>query len=234
MARSVRQGRGRHGLGDARGHRGPAALHRGGPGRARLPRHLPGHRALPARTVPDHVRQPALDGASVRRLLHGRGVERLLPAQPRGRAEGPVGRLRPAHAPRLRQRPPAGDRGRRHGGRRHRLHLRHAPAVRRHPAGQDVGLDDHERRRAAGARALHRRRRGAGRGAGAAGRDHPERHPQRVHGPQHLHLPAAALDADHLRHLRLHLAADAALQLHLHLRVPHPGGGRRGCYGRGW
>ena len=26
----------------------------------------------------------------------------------------------------------------------------------------------------------------------AAGRDHPERHPQRVHGPQHLHLPAAA------------------------------------------
>ena len=28
--------------------------------------------------------------------------------------------------------------------------------------------------------------------AGAAGRDHPERHPQGVHGPQHLHLPARA------------------------------------------
>jgi methylmalonyl-CoA mutase len=78
-----------------------------------------------------------------------------------------------------------------------------------HPAGPDVGVDDHERRGAAGARALHRGRRGAGRPPGEAGRDHPERHPQRVHGPQHLYLPAAALDADHLRHLRLHLAAHA-------------------------
>ena len=41
----------------------------------------------------------------------------------------------------------------------------------------------------------------------AAHRDHPERHPQGVHGPQHLHLPAGAVDADHLRHLRLHVAA---------------------------
>jgi methylmalonyl-CoA mutase N-terminal domain/subunit len=37
---------------------------------------------------------------------------------------------------------------------------------------------------------LHRRRRGAGREARAADRHHPERHPQGVHGPQHLHLPA--------------------------------------------
>ena len=43
----------------------------------------------------------------------------------------------------------------------------------------------------------------------------PERHPQGVHGPQHLHLPARALDADHLRHLRLHRAADAEVQLDL-------------------
>ena len=43
---------------------------------------------------------------------------------------------------------------------------------------------------------------GAGRAARAARRDHPERHPQGVHGPQHLHLPAGAVDADHLRHLR--------------------------------
>ena len=41
----------------------------------------------------------------------------------------------------------------------------------------------------------------------AARRDHPERHPQGVHGPQHLHLSADALDADHLGHLRLHVAA---------------------------
>ena len=70
------------------------------------------------------------------------------------------------------------------------------------PLRPDVGVDDDERRGAAGARALHRRGRGAGGDAGAARRDHPERHPQGVHGPQHLHLPAGAVDADHLRHLR--------------------------------
>ena len=135
-------------------------------------------------------------------LLHRGGVERVLPAQPRGRAEGPVDRVRPGHPPRLRLRPPAGGRRRRHGGGGDRLDLRHAPALRRHPAGRDVGVDDDERRRAAGARALHRGGRGAGRAAREAHRDHPERHPQGVHGPQHLHLPAAAVDADHLRHLR--------------------------------
>ncbi len=38
--------------------------------------------------------------------------------------------------------------------------------------------------------------------ARAARRHDPERHAQRVHGPQHVHLPAGAVDADHLRHLR--------------------------------
>ena len=109
-------------------------------------------------------------------------------------------------------------------GRGDRLDLRHPHALRRHPARRDVGVDDDERRRAAGARALHRRGRGAGGEAGAAQRDHPERHPQGVHGPQHLHLPARAEHADHLRHLQLHRAADAAVQLDLDLRLPHPGG----------
>ena len=54
-------------------------------------------------------------------------------------------------------------------------------------------------------------------------RHDPERHPQRVHGPQHLHLPARAVDADHLRHLRLHLRADAEVQLDLDLGLSHPG-----------
>ncbi len=35
-------------------------------------------------------------------------------------------------------------------------------------------------------------------------RHDPERHPQGVHGPQHLYLPARALDADHRRHHRVH------------------------------
>ena len=35
-----------------------------------------------------------------------------------------------------------------------------------------------------------------------AHRHHPERHPQGVHGPQHLHLSARTVDADHRGHLR--------------------------------
>jgi methylmalonyl-CoA mutase len=37
-------------------------------------------------------------------------------------------------------------------------------------------------------------------------RDDPERHPQRVHGAEHLYLSARTLDADHRRHHRIHLA----------------------------
>ena len=51
---------------------------------------------------------------------------------------------------------------------------------------------------------LHRRRRGAGRRRTAQlDRHDPERHPEGVRGPQHLHLPARALDADRRRHHRL-------------------------------
>ena len=59
----------------------------------------------------------------------------------------------------------------------------------------------------------------------ALGHD-PERHPQRVHGAQHLHLSARAVAAHHLRHLRLHRGAYAEVQLDLDLRLPHAGGGR--------
>ena len=68
---------------------------------------------------------------------------------------------------------------------------------------------------------------------GQADRDHPERHPQRVHGAEHLHLSAQALDADHQRHLRVHRAGDAAVQLDLDLRLPHPGGRGDGRPGAG-
>ena len=94
------------------------------------------------------------------------------------------------------------------------------------PLDQMTRVDDHERRGAAGARALHRRRRGAGRAAGEARRHDPERHPQRVHGAQHLHLSARTVDAHHLRHLRLHLGAHAEVQLDLDLRLSHAGGRR--------
>ena len=78
--------------------------------------------------------------------------------QPRGRPDGPVGRVRPRHPPRLRQRPPARRRRRRQGRRGDRLGRGHEDPLRRHPARPDVRVDDDERRRAAGARGLHRRR----------------------------------------------------------------------------
>ena len=211
-------------LAQPRGHRHPAVVRPGAPRGARRARHLAGAEPVPARSLPDDVHHPAVDDPAVRRVLHRRGVQRVLPPQPGGRPEGAERRVRPRDPPRLRLRPPAGARRRRHGGRGDRLDLRHPDPLRRHPAGRDVGLDDDERRRAAGDGALHRRRRGAGGEAGAALGDHPERHPQGVHGPQHLHLPAGAEHADHLRHLRVHRRADAAVQLDLDLRLPHAGG----------
>ncbi len=114
----------------------------------------------------------------------------------------------------------------RHGGRGDRFDLRHAHAVRRHSARSDVGVDDHERRRAAGAGALYRRRRGARRGAGKARRHDPKRHPQRIHGAQHLYLSAETVAAHHLGYFFLYLGAYAEIQFDLDLRLSHAGGGR--------
>ena len=216
----------RRSLDHAGRHRGEAGVRAGRRERPRLPRHLSRHRALPARPLPRHVRHAALDHPAICRLLHRRGFQRLLPPEPGRRAEGPFRRVRSRDPPRLRQRSSARARRRRHGRRGDRFHLRHAHAVRRHPARPDVGLDDDERGGAAGARALYRRRRGAGREAGKALRHDPERHPQRIHGAQHLHLSARTVAAHHLRYLRLHRGAYAEVQLDLDLRLPHAGGGR--------
>ena len=150
-----------------------------------------------------------------------------------GGGQGVSRRLRPGHAPRLRQRPSARDGRRRQGRRGDRLRRGHEDPLRRHPAGQGQRFDDDERRRAAGAGGLRGRRRGAGRVAGQAVRDHPERHPQGVHGPQHLHLPAQAEHADHRRHHRVHGKEHAEVQLDLDLRLSHAGGGRQPGAGTG-
>ena len=131
------------------GDRRPPGLRPRAPRGPRRPRHVAGPRAVPARALPDDVHHPAVDDPAVRRLLDRRGVQRVLPPQPRGGPEGPARRLRPRHPPRLRLRPPARARRRRHGGRGDRLDLRHPHALRRHPARRDVGVDDDERRRAA-------------------------------------------------------------------------------------
>ena len=58
----------------------------------------------------------------------------------------------------------------------------------------------------------------------AAPRHGPERHPQGVHRPRELHLPAAAVDAAHDRPVRVLRGAAAALEHDLDLRLPHPRG----------
>ncbi len=99
------------------------------------------------------------------------------------------------------------------------------------PLGRDVGQHDHERRGASGHGLLHRRRRGAGRSARRAHRHDPERHSERVRGPQHLHLPARAEHADRQRHHRLLRGGDAEVQLDLDQRLSHARG--RGDGGAG-
>jgi methylmalonyl-CoA mutase len=97
-------------------------------------------------------------------------------------------------------------------------------AVRRHPAGQDERLDDHERRRAAGAGALHRGGRGAGRRhaqlTGTIQNDMLKEFMVRntyIYPPE----PSMQIISDIFA---LHLGGDAAVQLDLDLRLPHAGG----------
>ena len=196
-----------------------------------LRQRLPRPAALHARPLCDDVRRAAVDHPPICRLLDRRGIQRFLPPQPRRRAEGPERRLRSRHPPRLRQRQSARRRRRRHGRRRDRHRRGHEVAVRRHPARRDVGQHDDERRGAAGDGLLHRRRRGAGSRARDADRHHPERHPERVRGPQHLHLPARAEHADRRRRDRLLRGRDAAVQLDLDQRLSHARG--RGDGGAG-
>jgi methylmalonyl-CoA mutase len=61
---------------------------------------------------------------------------------------------------------------------------------------------------------------------GEAHRHGAERHPQGVHGPQHLYLPARTFDADRRRHHRVHGGRNAEVQLDLDFRLPHAGGRR--------
>ena len=154
---------------------------------------------------PDHVRRPALDGPPVCRLLHRRGIRTpstgaISPPARRGFRSPSISRPTAATIPIIRAW--RGDVGMAGVAIDSIYDMRTLFAGI--PLDTDERVDDHERRGAAGAGALHRRRRGTGRAAGQAFRHDPERHPERVHGPQHLHLPAGALDADRLRHLRLH------------------------------
>jgi methylmalonyl-CoA mutase len=86
------------------------------------------------------------------------------------------------------------------------------------PARQDVRVDDHERRGAAGLALYIVAAEEQGVDGGEAGRHHPERHPQGVHGPQHLHLPA--------QHPSMRIIADifATPRRHAALQLDHISG----------
>ena len=64
-------------------------------------------------------------------------------------------------------------------------------------------VDDDQRDRGDPARPVRRRGRAAGRRRASVSRHDPERHPQGVHRPRDVHLPAPAVDAPGDRHLRV-------------------------------
>jgi hypothetical protein len=54
--------------------------------------------------------------------------------------------------------------------------------------------------------------------------NHSERHPERVHGAQHLYLSPGKFDAHHWGYLPLLRGEDAEVQLHQRERISHAGG----------
>ena len=94
----------------------------------------------------------------------------------------------------------------------------------RHPARRGLDVDDDQRAGGDAARVLRLRRRAAGRAARGAPRDDPDGHPQGVHRPEGVDLPARAVDAARHRHGRVLRGRDAALAPDLDLGLPHPRG----------
>ncbi len=90
-------------------------------------------RAVHARRARQHVCGAALDDPAICGLLDRRGVERLLPAQSGGGAEGAVGRLRSGDAPGVMTATTARHGRCRQGGRRDRHGRGYEDPVRRHP-----------------------------------------------------------------------------------------------------
>ena len=87
---------------------------------------------------------------------------------------------------------------------------------------QGVDFDDDQRHRRDPVASIRARGRGGGRRAVVDQRHDPERHPQGVRRPRHLHLPAPAVHASCHRHLRLLRGADPGMEHDLDLRLPHP------------
>jgi hypothetical protein len=103
--------------------------------------------------------------------------------------------------------------------------------LRRHRPRQGHDLDDDQLHGADRSGDVPRGRGEARDALGEGRRDPPERHPQGVHRPEGVHLPAAALDAAHHGPVLLLREARAEVEHDLDLRVPHPRGGLDGAPG---
>ena len=183
-----------------------------------------GLRALPARSARDHVRRSALDDPPVRGVFHGGRFQRLLPQGARRRPAGCLGRLRISPPIAAMTATTPASRGTWARRCRHRQRRGHEDPLRRHPASGHFRLHDHERRGDPRSGELHRRRRGAGRAAGAAFGHHPDDILKEfmvrntyIYPPE----PSMRIIADIIEYTA---QGDAALQLHLDLRLPHAGG----------
>ena len=94
------------------------------------------------------------------------------------------------------------------------------------PLERDEHLDDDQRDGRLAARALHRRRRRAGRAARQAAGHDPERHHQGISLARHLRVSAGALHAADQGHDPVHHQGDAEMESDERLLLP-PAGGRR-------
>jgi hypothetical protein len=162
-------------------------LHR----KIRFPRRIPLHARCPA----DHVPRPFLDDAAVRRIRHRRGLERSATATCfRAGPDRPLRRLRPPDADRLRLPTTRWPRRRgRQGRRRDRSSIEDMLTFFR-----DIPLDKVSRpamtiNATAGVHPARSMYIAVGKRQGVEptnklARHDPERHPQGVHRPRHLHL----------------------------------------------
>src|SRR6266542_2737446 len=189
--------------------------------------------SLHAGHSPHRLPRPTLDDAAVRGLRNAGGDEPALQGAPQGGRARPERRVRSADADGTRSGPRAVTRRSGEVRRQHRVARRHGAAVRRHRARRHHDVDDDQLAGADDFRDVSRGCGEAGRGLEEALRDDPERHPQRVHRAEGVHLSAARIDAADHRHLRVLLEGTSQVEHDFSERLSHPRSGIDGGTGAG-